>query len=113
MLTDRPAYASLDADLRFVSVNDRLLKYLGKRREDLVGHLYWDVYPEARGQALHKLILEAQSSMQAVKRRVWSEPLNSWLDIEVFPLTGGVQVAFTAVEGERPPKREERSGSAQ
>ena len=102
MLTDRPAYASLDRDLRFVAVNDRLLAHLRKSREELLGCLYLEVFPQARGAALHNLILEAQSSMQALRRRVWSDPLRTWLDVEVFPLSDGVQVAFTPVAGASP-----------
>lgn len=103
MLTDRPAYACLDPNLRFIAVNDRLLARLGKSREELIGRVYWEVYPEARGAALHKLIIEAQATMQPVKRRVWSDPMRTWLDVEVHALSDGVQVAFTPVEGAPPP----------
>lgn len=110
MLTDRPAYASFDTEMRFVAVNDRLLAFLGKTRAELIGRLYWDVYPEARGAALHNLMLEARASMQSVKRRVWSDPLRTWLDVEVYPLPEGTQVAFTPVAG-APPSANASEGS--
>lgn len=110
MLTDRPAYASFDTEMRFAAVNDRLLAFLGKTRADLIGRPYLEVYPGARGAALHNLMVEARDSMQAVKRRVWSEPLRTWLDVEVYPLSEGVQVAFTPVAG-APPSANDAEGS--
>jgi len=99
MLSDRPSYASLDAELRFVAVNDRLLKFLGASREELIGRGLTEVYPQANGSELHNLMLEAQASMQPIRKRAFSEPLRTWLEVEVHPIGGGVQVAFTPVDG--------------
>ena len=102
MLSDRPAYANLDRDLRFVAANDRLLNIIGKEREEVIGKRYWEIIPEAEGKALHMLMLEAESSMRSLKRRVWSDPLQTWLDVELYPMSDGMQVAFTPVEGPPP-----------
>lgn len=99
MLSDRPAYASFDRDLTFIAVNDRLLTIVGRGREEVIGKRLLDVFPAVAGSELHRLIVEAQTSMTPVKRLAFSEPLSAWIEAEVHVFGEQVQLAFSRVAG--------------
>jgi PAS domain S-box-containing protein len=47
------AFAAIDRDWRFTHVNDRYVEIFAQRRDDLIGHVIWDVFPDARALAVH------------------------------------------------------------
>ncbi|HEY8618303.1 PAS domain-containing protein [Phenylobacterium sp.] len=97
-LSDRPAYCTVDRELRFLSVNDTMLRVLGKAREEMVGRTYLEVYPQAEGGEVHLALQRALKSLTPQKERLWSRPLNRSLDMEIYPVADGLQVAFSPAD---------------
>ncbi|WP_374471579.1 PAS domain-containing protein [Phenylobacterium sp.] len=85
----------LDHDLRFVSVNDVMLRSLGKTRDEMIGRGYLEVYPQSVGSEVHQALERALRSMAPEKRRLHSQALGRALEMEIFPVAGGLQVAFS------------------
>lgn len=94
-LSDRPAYCSLDAELRFVTANDTLLWVLKKSREELIGARLLDLYPHARGAALHQAVLEAQRTLTPQKGKYFSAIVDRYVELEVHPVGDLLQVGFS------------------
>ena len=44
-----PVLRTLDADWRFVYVNDAAERMLGRHRDELIGNVLWEAYPELLG----------------------------------------------------------------
>ncbi|MCR5874985.1 PAS domain-containing protein [Phenylobacterium sp. J426] len=97
-LSDRPAYCTVDRDLRFLSINETMLTVLKKTRDDLIGRTYLEVYPEAEGAPLHRMLQQALQSLTPQKGRLWSVPLARELEVEIFPVGGTLQVAFSLAD---------------
>src|SRR5215468_4910955 len=47
------AFSILDRDWRYTYVNDRVLELTGKRKEELIGHVIWEIFPEAVGSEFY------------------------------------------------------------
>jgi PAS domain-containing protein len=88
----------LDHELRFLSVNDVLLGVLGKSCDEMIGRGYLEVYPRSVGSEVHQALERALRSLAPEKRRLRSEALDRDLEMEIFPVAGGLQVAFSPVD---------------
>jgi PAS domain S-box-containing protein len=86
------SFIALDRDFRFTYVNQRVLDWLGRPRDQVVGESIWDVFPAAAGTAF-----------EAEYRRVATERLRSsflvpypaangeiWLEVHAFPTPEGI-----------------------
>ena len=101
-LSDRPAYCTLDAELRFVAANDTLLWVLKTTREQLIGAGLLELYPQARGEALHMVLLQAQRTLTPQKGKYFSRLLERWVELEVHPLGDVLQVGFSPAVDQQP-----------
>src|SRR5947207_2534555 len=46
------AFSVIDRDWRYTYVNKRVLELTGKRKEELIGHVIWEIFPETVGSEL-------------------------------------------------------------
>lgn len=87
-------FQAFDREWRYVYLNQRAEEILGRKREDLLGKICWEEYPEAVGTEFHQKYLEALSSGRTV---VFESPCpheNTWVEIALHPYPGGLG-AFT------------------
>ena len=68
------AFSVLDRDWRYTHVNNRVLELAGKRKEELIGHVIWEIFPEAVGTELYQRVIapwkrSAQISSKSFTRR--------------------------------------------
>lgn len=94
MPTTGSASVVLDGDLRYVSGNEAAFALLGKTRDEVIGHLYLDLFPQAEGSDGHNALLAAQRTLQPQRSRVFSIPFQRYFDLEVFALSGKLHVVF-------------------
>ena len=94
-LSDRPAYCTLDAELRFVAANDTLLWALKKTRQELIGAGLLELYPHARGADLHEALLRAQRTLTPQKGKYFSPIVDRWVELEVHPVGAVLQLGFS------------------
>ena len=85
---------------RYVFVNQRYCQVSGKEPEELLGRLFYEVYPQ--GNALwmdccHKAVTERGE----IRNRYFEEAIGHWLDFAVQPLDHPGQVAFVFMVADR------------
>jgi two-component system CheB/CheR fusion protein len=95
-VSDR-AYA-LDGAFRFVAVNAACARHFGRTPQDLVGRTIWDALPSYEGTPDEAVLRRVAAGGGAERFLSPSHVLPGLtLDVQVFPLGGGVGVVFRDV----------------
>ena len=93
----------LDCDWRFIRINDHSLAYFGKKREDLIGQSYWEVFPTLKDSIFKDKFNEAVSKSTSVHFDVESVLYpGKWVEVHAYPTEeGGISVFFRDVTGHK------------
>jgi len=91
------AFLSVDHDWRFSYVNGEAERLLGATRDELVGRVLWELFPELVGSAAEAHHRAAMTSGQPVTFTTYAPPLDSWHEVRVWPTAEGLSVYVTDV----------------
>jgi PAS domain S-box-containing protein len=86
------AFSALDRDWRYTYVNNRVLELTGKRREELIGHVIWDVFPQAVGTEFYQRCQRAMETQQPDRFEVFYKPWGRWVDTRIYPSGDGLTI---------------------
>ena len=86
------AYFELDNEWRFVDANEKVAEILGKKREELIGNVIWDVIPEAKSENTYKQYYKAKEENIPVHFEIKSPLSGEWYEIHVYPAETGLTV---------------------
>ncbi|WNO06145.1 two-component system sensor histidine kinase NtrB [Rhodoferax mekongensis] len=85
---------SFNSDWAYVYVNKNAEKLLGRSAEQLIGKVFWDVFPEVLGSPLEKVFRAAMAGEHTFYEHFY-EPWNRWFGNYCSKsATGGVTVVF-------------------
>lgn len=91
-------------DARYVYVNQRYCTIAGRASKDLLGHRFYEVYPQGNPlwmDCCHRAVMEQTE----IRSRMYEEGISHWLDFVVKPLEHPGWVAFVFIIADR--EREE------
>ena len=87
--------ATLDKEWRYTYMNEQGARMVGRRPEDLVGRVLWELFPEAEENQFGR---EYRLAVETGKPRhfdsYYPEPLNVWLECHCYPTEQGLSVYF-------------------
>jgi PAS domain S-box-containing protein len=86
------SFLALDRNWRFTFVNSRVLERTGKTREELIGQVIWDVFPDRR-QSWYPEYLRVMRDRVASRFQVSAPQLDgstAWYDVHAFPTAEGI-----------------------
>jgi PAS domain S-box-containing protein len=86
------AFSVLDRNWRYTYVNNRVLELTGKRREQLLGNVIWEVFPEAVGGEFYYRCQRAMETQQPDRFEVFYKPWGRWVDTRIYPSTDGLTI---------------------
>ena len=96
------AFYSLDRQWRFTYVNAEAERLLGRRREELLGGVLWDLLPGTVGGDVER---EYRGAVAAQRPTVFEAlspaPVDRWYEVRAFPVVDGLSVYFTDVTARR------------
>jgi PAS domain S-box-containing protein len=95
------AFYSLDASWRFSYVNGQAERVLGRPREELLGKVIWDEFPEARGSSFQTSYERAVETGEMVTFEEFYAPLDGWFELRVWPTPDGLSVYFHDINARR------------
>ncbi|NNU82194.1 PAS domain S-box protein [Halovulum dunhuangense] len=90
----------LDNDWRFQYVNTKAERLLQRRRDELLGRVAWDEFPEA-SRNIKKHYELALYKKRLVRFDEYYPPLNTWFEISADPTPAGLAVYFRDVTRQR------------
>ena len=72
-----------------------------RSREDLLGRVLWDEFPEAAGSTFDRMYHEALANGRAVTFEEYYPPLETWFEVRAYPSADGLSVYFRDVTERR------------
>ena len=98
-------FLALDADWRITYLNERAAQVLGRRREDLVGTLVWEEFPEEMRAEFHEACREAVRTQKPLQFDAFSSADGRWFGCRVYPAPDGLSLFFQDVTERRETRR--------
>jgi PAS domain S-box-containing protein len=96
------AFYAVDRDWRFTYVNRKAEEWWQRKREDLIGKVYWDEFPAAVGSEAYQSHQLARRERRTVHIETVSPLLGHWVDIDIHPTTaGGLAVYFRDISARK------------
>lgn len=101
------AFCSLDEDWCFSYVNAEAERLLGRRREELIGGVVWDLFPAARDSVFEEQYRRAVADGVPVTfDAYYPAPLNGWYELRAWPGPDGLAVYFHDIQERRAAQQE-------
>jgi len=91
----------LDRDWRFTYANLSAEAVLGRPRADVLGRTVWELFPEAGSSLFQQRYNQAVDTGIAVTFEAFSEPLQTWLEVRVYPAAVGLTIHFSDIAGRK------------
>jgi PAS domain S-box-containing protein len=89
------AFYAMDADWRLTYVNRRAEAWWGRTRDELLGKVMWEEFPQAVGSASHAAHLQAAAERRVMNLETVSPVIHRWIDLTIHPTAdGGLSVFF-------------------
>ena len=90
-----------DRDWRYVYVNDRGAEQSQKSREELIGKVFWDVFPDVVGTEIYENLTAAAADGKPRRYEIYYEPYDVWFEHRVFAQDDGTAVFVRDVTEQR------------
>ncbi|MDB5958902.1 MAG: hypothetical protein JWP59_196 [Massilia sp.] len=91
------AFYTLDRQWRFTYLNEATERLLRRPRQELLGKVLWDAYPDLVGThfgAQYEFVMEHR---QAVAFEEYYAPLQVWKDVRIYPTEEGLAIYTTDI----------------
>ena len=94
-LTD--GFMIFDTEWHYRYINHYAEPFAGKPKEDLLGQIVWEVFPNLIGSTFHQQYQRAMTEQEPVAFRLFSTVLENWFDVRAYPIHTGLVVYFRQV----------------
>jgi len=88
------AFLALDQKWRVTYMNPKAEQLLRKKRSDLIGRIYWNLFPDIVDTVAYRELNRAVAENITVKFEQFYPPLDTWFEVRGFPYKKGVSVFF-------------------
>ena len=95
------AFCAVDKDWRLIYVNGRAEQIIHCQREDMLGKLIWEAFPETIGTALYNHYHLRSAEGFRLRVEVFCPQANAWLEVNAMPSPLGLAFYFRDVTKQR------------
>ena len=88
------AFVSLDQQWRVTYINLQAESLLQKTREELLGKILWEAFPEALGSTFYRKYHEAFETLTSIRFEEFYPPLHKWFEVQAYRSREGMSVYF-------------------
>src|SRR5690606_3278889 len=86
------AFFALDAAWRFTYLNGRAEALLGRPREELIGRVLWEEFPEVADSSFGRAYRRSVETGRKVDLEEYAASIDRWLELHAFPSANGLAV---------------------
>lgn len=97
----KDALFALDKNWRFTFFNNEAERLLMRKREEVLGKIVWDEFPEAFRTTFYYEYNIAMKERKTVQFQEFFSPLSTWFDVRAYPTKQGLLVHFRDVTKEK------------
>ncbi len=91
-------FITFDRDWRCIYVNAAAARFLRRTRDELLGKMFWETFPEALKLKFFTEFTRATSENVPVRfEEFYPKPLNAWFECHCYPTNNGLTVYFRDV----------------
>jgi PAS domain S-box-containing protein len=94
-------FVALDHKWRYTYVNHQAEQLLGRRKDDLLGRVIWEVYPEAVGTLFYQKYHEAMRTQQPLLFEEFYPPSQKWFAMHIYPSPEGLSIYYKDITGHK------------
>jgi PAS domain S-box-containing protein len=94
------AFSAIDRNWCYTFVNAKVAELAGIPREQMVGRVIWEIFPEAVGTEFYRRAHRAMETREPDHFEIFYQPWNRWLETRIYPARDGI-VIFRADITER------------
>ncbi|NJK64897.1 MAG: PAS domain-containing protein [Synechococcaceae cyanobacterium SM2_3_1] len=87
-------FLALDFDWHFTYVNQQFEQVTGQKRQDLLGHSLWEIFPAMVGTVLEQSLHRVMTERQGMNCEAFYPPFQMWLHMYAYPSATGIAVYF-------------------
>ncbi len=102
------AFYALDTEWRFTYINSQAELLLNRTREDLLGKIIWEEFPDAVETIFQLEYRRAVTEKITVSVEAFYPPLNGWFEVRAHPSPEGISVFFQNVNARKAAEDERR-----
>lgn len=102
----KDAFYALDGEWRFTYVNRRAEELLRRSREELLGKVAWEVFPEAVGTRVQHEHFRAREEQTSITYEDFHQGV--WIETNLYPSEEGLSVFFRIIEWKQAEVERER-----
>jgi PAS domain S-box-containing protein len=92
---------TLDPEWRFTTINGPALAYFHKTREELLGQVFWEAFPQALGTVIEKNYRSALREQIPVHYETLSPISGRWVEVHAYPSSEGLFAIFHDISARR------------
>jgi PAS domain S-box-containing protein len=90
------AFSALDQNWRYIYVNDKVAELTGLTKEQIIGQVIWEIFPDAVGGEFYRSAQRAMRTREAQHLEIFYKPWDRWLETRIYPAPNGGIVIFRA-----------------
>ena len=98
-------FMAIDRGWRFTYLNPPAEAFLHRRRDDLLGRVLWDEFPEAVGSQFDRVYRQVVDRDEPASFEEYYPPLESWFEVHAYPSDGGLAIYFQNINQRRQAER--------
>lgn len=106
------AFYAMDRHWRVTYANNRALEYFSMSRDELLGKVLWDVFPQACNTLAYREYERAVREQATISLEIESPLSGRWLEIHAYPHQDGLAVHFRDVTERRQAEQRLRESEA-
>lgn len=95
------AFFTVDREWRFTYINREAERFFGQSRDQLLGHVVWEQFPQSAGTPFHRQYERALAEFTTVEFEEYSTLFGLWFHVTAYPSVQGLAVYFRDVSESR------------